>query len=304
MYTTLERKLAAGGTIILDGGTGTEIQRRGAPMDSNVWCAHANFNYPNAVRETHIAYIEAGADVITANTFASSPLLFNYLDRDVDVPLIDKRAVKLAREAMEEAGREVAIAGSFSTVRPIVAGSDRIQPHREWSEKEARSLMKRKAEGLAEAGVDFIIMEAMRDHDYSLWATEAAVATGLPIWVGISVEADAKGTLTGFARQDQPLEVIASDLTGTGARAFCIMHTAVGEVDASLAVLKKHWHGPFGVYPESGYFKMPLWQFVDIIPEQKFVAKCKGWWQQGARILGGCCGIGPSHIKALAAAFA
>ena len=73
-------------------------------------------------------------------------------------------------------------------MRPVPQGGDRTAKAKEWSYKQAQPLFQAKAEGLAKAGCDLIIMEMMRDVDYSLWATEAAVATGLPVWVGISVE--------------------------------------------------------------------------------------------------------------------
>ena len=72
MYDYIRDKLARGETIILDGGTGTDIQRRGVPMSSSTWCAEANVTHPEVVREVHEDYIKAGADIIIANTFATS----------------------------------------------------------------------------------------------------------------------------------------------------------------------------------------------------------------------------------------
>ena len=74
MYKQIEEKLTRGDVILLDGGTGTEIQRKGAPMNGDVWCALATRSHPEIVRDVHLDYIDAGADIITANTFASSPL--------------------------------------------------------------------------------------------------------------------------------------------------------------------------------------------------------------------------------------
>ena len=85
MYAFVEQKLMVGDIIILDGGTGTEIQRRGVPMHDQVWCAEANVSHPDVVRAVHCDYLRAGAEVITANTFATSPLLFNAVKRDRDV---------------------------------------------------------------------------------------------------------------------------------------------------------------------------------------------------------------------------
>jgi len=81
------------------------------------------------------------------------------------------------------------------------------------------------------------------------------------------------------------------------------MHTSSNDTDEALKILRKYWKGPTGVYPECGYFKSPDWQFVDVITPQDLVAKSHDWQKQGASIFGGCCGIGPDHIAALAQEF-
>ena len=300
LYERVEEKLETGQIIILDGGTGTDIQRRGVPMNSDTWSAEANITHPEIVRAVHEDYIAAGADIIIANTFATSALLFNPLGRDDELPRIDAAAVAAAKQASQ--GR-VPVAGSFSTMRPVVKGSDRTARQREWAKKDAKDLFKRKADSLVAADVDFIIMEMMRDLDYSLWATEAAVATGLPVWVGIGVEADANGRLKGFGREDFAFEDIIRPLMETGATVLCIMHSSPNDTTAAIPVAQAKWKGPLGAYPESGHFTMPNWKFVDIIPVPSFVELAKAWAERGVTILGGCCGIGPDHIKALADAF-
>ena len=299
-YSTIARKLANGDIIILDGGTGTDIQSRGVPMAGETWCAEANLTHPAVVRCVHEDYIEAGAEIVTANTYATSPLLFNALGRDDDMIRIDKEAVKIARDAAQ--GR-AAVAGSFSVMRPMDQGVDRVKKYREWSETDARALMRRKAHSMADAGVDLIMMEMMRDADYSLWATEAAVATGLPVWVGISTEPDKDGKLTGFARPDWPLADIVKALAGAGADVISIMHTLPNHTGDALKIVRETWGGPLGAYPESGFFKMPDWQFVDIIEPQVLVAHARDWQKTGASIFGGCCGTNPQHIKALSTSF-
>jgi S-methylmethionine-dependent homocysteine/selenocysteine methylase len=197
----------------------------------------------------------------------------------------------------------VAVAGSMSTMRPVVAGSDRTSKQREWPEAKARALFKRKAENLAAAGVDLIMMEMMRDQDYSVWASEAALATGRPVWIGISVERHGN-RLTGFGREDQPFEDVARVLTALKPDLISIMHTSPNDTDEAIDILRTYWKGPIGAYPESGYFKMPEWTFVDIIPPEELVAKSRAWKKKGVTAFGGCCGLGPDHIKALAEAFA
>jgi homocysteine S-methyltransferase len=298
MYDRIAHKLETGQTIILDGGTGTDIQRRGAPMSGETWCAEVNLTHPGIVRAVHEDYIRAGAEIITANTFATSPLLFNALGRDDDLLAIDRAAVRIAKEA---AGRtNVAVAGSISTMRPVVSGSDRSDLSREWSEVEARRLFRRKADCLASAGVDFLMMEMMRDGDYAVWATSAAIDTGLPVWVGVSAEHRADGELAGFNRADWLFEDIVKRLVAAKPAAISVMHTSPNDTDEALQIVRRYWDGPLGAYPESGYFTMPDWQFVDVIAPAELVAKSKAWKRSGVSIFGGCCGIGPDHIAALA----
>jgi homocysteine S-methyltransferase len=297
MYDHIATKLARGDVIILDGGTGTDIQRRGVAMSGNTWCAEANLTHPEIVSEVHRDYIAAGADIIIANTFATSALLFNALDRDDELLDIDKAAVAIARKAA--AGKRVAVAGSISTMRPVLPGSDRTLKQREWPEAKARALFKRKADNLAAAHVDLIMMEMMRDVDYSLWATEAALATRLPVWVGISVERRADGKIVGFGREDQLLDDVARVLAATNPALISIMHTSPNDTDEALEIVRKYWNGPLGAYPESGYFKMPEWTFVDIIPPEELVERTRIWRQKGVTAFGGCCGLGPEHIHAL-----
>jgi S-methylmethionine-dependent homocysteine/selenocysteine methylase len=300
MYDLIRQKLARGEPIILDGGTGTDIQRRGVPMSNSTWCAEANLTHPDVVRDVHADYIKAGADIIIANTFATSALLFNALDRDDELLAIDKSAVKIARDAAK--GHNVAVAGSMSTMRPVVAGSDRTSKQREWPEDEARVLFKSKADNLAAAGVDLIMMEMMRDTDYSVWATEAAQATGRPVWIGISVERH-DGKLTGFDREDQDFNTVARVLSALNPDVISIMHTSPNDTDEAIDILRKYWKGPVGAYPESGYFKMPDWTFVDIIPPDELVERSRAWKKKGVTAFGGCCGLGPEHITALHKAF-
>lgn len=301
MYQHIREKLDRGEIIILDGGTGTDIQRRGTPMSSSTWCAEANLSHPEVVREVHADYIRAGADIIIANTFATSALLFNALGRDDELLAIDRAAVAIAKQAA--AGHEVAVAGSMSTMRPVVAGSDRTSKQKEWPEAKARALFKRKAENLAAAGVDLIMMEMMRDQDYSVWASEAAMATRRPVWIGISVERQKGGRLTGFGREDQAFDDVARVMAALKPELISIMHTSPNDTDEAIDILRRHWKGPMGAYPESGYFRMPEWTFVEIIPPEELVAKSQSWKKKGVTAFGGCCGLGPDHIGALARAF-
>lgn len=301
MYSIITDLLSSHQNVILDGGTGTDIQRRGVPMDGDSWCAEANRTHPEVVQAVHEAYISAGSHIITANTFASSVFIFNALGRDDDVLEMDAVAVQIAKKAT--LGKNVCIAGSISTMRPVVPNSDRNDLSKSWSEEQARALFQRKASNLCEHGVDLILMEMMRDTDTAVWATQAALSTGLPVWVGISAERREDGQLCGFSRPDCLIEDIIIKLAALRPAVMNIMHTSANLVVDTIAILRRHWAGPIGVYPDSGYFEMPSWVFADVIPVPVLVEHCKRWRTLGVNIFGGCCGLGPRHIEALSTTF-
>ena len=299
-YELIAAKLKQGLPIIIDGGTGTDIERRGGKMSSATWCADANRNFGEIITEVHTEYIKVGAEVIAANTFATSVLSFNAYGRDGEVEELDTLAISYAKKAAAKTG--AVVAGSFSTMRPVIEGSDRTDLSKTWTEAEAKVLFRRKAANFKKHGVDFIMMEMMRDTDYSLWACEVAKETGLPIWICISVER-VNGELVGFGRNDQKLADFAPKLAALNPDAMCIMHTSPNDTDEALKILRLSWQGPMGAYPESGYFKAPNWVFEDVIAPDDLVAKARDWHRLGATIFGGCCGIGPTHIAALSKEF-
>ncbi len=296
-YADLLRRMRDGEAVLLDGGVGTEIQRQGAPMSTALWCAEANLSHPHIVRDVHRTYLAAGAEVVTANTFASSPLLLEHFGRLDEMERIDAVALGVAREAA--AGSGAVIAGSMSTMRPTVPGSDRTQLDHGWSEEAARALFARKAASLRDGGAEFIIMEMMRDLDYSLWACEAALASGLPVWIGLSVERSTDGRLVGFGRPDSDLGPVAAGLAALQPDVMAIMHTSVDDTLPALEVLRSHWSGPTAAYPECGRYEAPDWKFIGVAPPDEYAALSREWRRLGAHALGGCCGVGPEHIARL-----
>ena len=153
---------------------------------------------------------------------------------------------------------------------------------------------------MAASGVDVLVMEMMRDTDYSVWATEAAIATGLPVWVGIAVERGPEGELVGASRPDCSLDAIVDALAPLGPDLIAIMHSSPHDTGPALDVVRSRTDARLGAYPESGYFEMPT--------GASSTYRCRRPRQQdramdrpGARVVGGCCGISPDHIAAASA---
>jgi homocysteine S-methyltransferase len=294
----LEERLSRGDVIVLDGGTGTELERRGVPMDDQAWSGTAVFTHPEVVRGVHEDYIRAGADVVITNTFASARCHLDAAGLGERVTEVNRRAVELAREARDRAagGRDVWVAGSISTMAP---GSE---PARRPPVAQLTEMLHEQAGILVRAGADLIVLEMMRDVDYATGAVDAARATGLPVWVGFSCRRGADGAVRMFnGFQDLLFEDVVGPVMARGGSVLAVMHSEIGDTGPAIEVAKRHWPGPLAAYPESGYFEMPNWRFVDVIAPEDFVTRAEAWLDQGVQILGGCCGLGPEHIRLLRA---
>ena len=292
------RRLATGGTIIFEGATGTELERRGVPMDGVAWCAAALATHPDTVREVHEDYIRAGAEVIITNTFPAARHVLEPAGLGDRFRELNTRAVELAREARENVAEgEVWVAGSIST---FTAGNDLARAPQE---KEARANYREQADTLAEAGVDCIALEMLEDLEQASYAVEAAVATGLPVSAGFSLKRRDDGALVLWNGKNTLTEALET-VPLSGVSLVSVMHTLVEDTPDALGEVSEGWDGPVGAYPHAGRFEMPNWLFIDQISPEDFAREAAGWHALGARVVGGCCGIGPEHIRVLAEEFA
>lgn len=302
MYDHVAEKLQSGQTVLIDGGTGTDLEKRGAQMVGAAWCAFATETAPDILASVHDDYIAAGAEVIATNTYATTLPMIEAAGHDKQKwEKLTVQSFEIAKESAQKAGRPVAVAGSFSVMRPVMPGTDQRDPTYEISEEAERALLADQANLLKDLGCDLIIMEMMRDTHRSVWATEMALATGLPVWIGISCRADEQGAVVGYNDPDIPFSEIAPGLLNKGGAAAGIMHSDINITQPGLDIVRDTWTGPLMAYPESGHFKMPEWQFSDLTPEE-FAEICCGWVDNGVQIIGGCCGVSVDHIAALGAA--
>jgi S-methylmethionine-dependent homocysteine/selenocysteine methylase len=292
----LHRRLGAGALIVLDGGMGTEIQARGVPMDGEAWSAIANITHADIVRTVHEDYIRAGAEVVIANTFPAGAGALAAAGIGERLVEINQAAVVLAQEARERTGESgVAVAGSLSDMALsglISRGDDAIS---------AVEAFRVQATALADAGVDLLVLEMMRSEAVAEPALQAAAETGLPVWFGVSI---------GGIGQTRALVTIDGtdvsrllELAHGRADAVMIMHTDIDVAEQALPILRRAWPGPLGAYPHVGEWIPPNWVFSEISP-QAFADKVAPLVDDGAQVVGGCCGIGPAHIAALRKALA
>jgi S-methylmethionine-dependent homocysteine/selenocysteine methylase len=288
----IQNRLRQGELIIMDGGTGTELEKRGVPMEEKGWSASSTITQPEILRQIHEEYIRAGADIIITNTFSTSRHVLDSCNLADKFELINATAARIAVEARDNAAdRPIYIAGSISTT---TFGEEQPTP------AVALTNFNDQANILADNGVDFFVLEMMRDIEYTNIAHQAAKQTGLPVWTGYSTNVDAEGKVQltytqgtiSFADALQTLSAKETPLVS-------VMHTLTEDIQPSLSVLKEKWSGPIGVYAHSGEFIMPNWQFIDIISPEAYASEAQKWVAQGVKVIGGCCGIGPKHIQVL-----
>lgn len=274
-------------------------------MDPEAWCGPATLGNVDVLEGVHRDYIAAGADVITANTYASSRLMLEPAGYGDHFDTINRAAVAAALRAREASGRDdILVAGSLSQMCPLKAGSDHPDLSREPPAGDMRAAFEELAFLLRAAGCDLIILEMMYYPHRIALALEAALATGLPVWLGFSVRRDDQNEIVGFAPERSiPFAELLAVLDESEVQAAGLMHTSADAIDDALGILRQRYSGPLMAYPDSGYFRMPHWQFEDVIAPDALVDFARTWVGAGVQILGGCCGLSPEHIAALRDAF-
>ncbi|MEE8366497.1 MAG: homocysteine S-methyltransferase family protein [Gammaproteobacteria bacterium] len=300
---TITDRLDTNKVILLDGGVSTELLKRGVPLDANVWSGLTTKSHPDQVLEVHEDYIRAGSEVITANTYSTARHVLESINLGHEAKALNLRSVQIAKQARDNAADgDVWIAGSMSSMPPLQGD------HQAVLDEHARASYQELAEVLAEAGVDLIIAEMMRDIENATMVIEAAVSTGLPVWIGYSTMMaedgiDVKSLRwkdTNHADTTHDFSTLVKTLSPLGGAAAGIMHTRVGDIEPALAVLGKHWSGPKLAYAETGKSIPPEWSFEEICSPEDYASEIDGWVKNhGVQIVGGCCGTGPEHIRAI-----
>ncbi len=283
--------------ILLDGGMGQELWHRSSRPASPLWSAQVMLDEPELVVAAHRDYIEAGAQVIIVNTYSATP---ERLARDGDPGLLEPlhaAALDAARRACEETGKEdVRIAGCLS---PLVAS---FRPDLAPDDATCLESYRRMVAAQAD-GVDLFICETMSLAREARAAVTAAVESTLPVWASFTVD-DADGTRL---RSGESLAEASEQVLSDGAEAILVNCSVPEAVTTAMDVL-----GKFGV-PHGGYANgftsvdaLEPGGTVDVLEARKdldpaiYAGHVLGWVKQGARIVGGCCEVGPAHIRALA----
>ena len=288
-YDNLMRRIQNGERILIDGATGTEVDRRGVPHLENAWNGGGTLSHPDIVRGIHEDYIRHGAQIVISNTFATHRHALEDAGVADQFEDYNRRAVELAIEARERlATPDVLVAGGIS----YWTWTDNPPTLDVLSENAAQQ-----AAIMADAGADLLMLEMMIDSEQMLVTLDAARSSGLPVWVGLTCEPDDTGTVCLW--KGGPLADVLASLKEKGVPLVNIMHTEVKHIDACLDVVDEHWNGPVGVYAHTGDEIDGKWVFDGTITPDDYAANAQRWLGRGVQVIGGCCGIRVDHIEAL-----
>jgi len=265
---------------------GTELQRRGISTELPLWSAKALFEAPDEVRKIHLDYIEAGAEVITTNTFRTHRRTFEKAGIGDKAEYATRLAVRLAKEAVEEGLRNVFIAGSISPLE------DCYRP--DLSPGESDDEFYEIADIMAEEGVDFLLLETVNNLTELRSAIRASRKTEKDFWVSVNPSNyDFKVLLSG----EKVLEA-QKIAEGEGAKAFLVNCSAMGVIENAVKMVAEKARIPYGGYANNGVPDERLgWRFDLSISPDVFSEHALRLKDFGATRIGGCCGTSPEHIR-------
>ena len=294
MTTSLEQKSLL---LVLDGGMGRELRSRGVRIPESIWSANGLIEAPDVVRQIHLDYIAAGADIITTNSYG---VIREDLAKDGiadQFEALNRLSGQLAVDARDQSGMDVLIAGSL----PPLRGSyrpDLVGPFAEIEPEYARQ-----AELLGPY-VDLFICETMSSGAEGYAAAHGALRTGKPVWVAWTLHEDQSGRLRSLETVAEAAAKVA-ELPISGMLANC---SAPESISAAIEQLKAAGYRYWGGYANTFVPVPPLWTLdgpedtdglipvrddLEPDPYAKFV---RAWLEAGATVVGGCCGTRPDHI--------
>lgn len=294
-YEKLMSRVRSGERVMIDGGTGSEMERRGISRVTNGWTGGSALSHPNTVRAVHVDYIGTGANVIISNTFATHKSVLRDVGVEANFEALNRRSVELAVEARDAAGRpDVVVGGGMS--HWSWTGDNPSLDQLEADATEQATIM-------AQAGAEVLVLEMMINIDRMLRLMAAARSTGLPVWVGFTVGTEdgklhTPGAMT--LRDGELLADAIAALDGFDVDLITIMHTDVALIDPCLDVMFEKWSGPIGVYAHSASESDGEIRFDDVISPADYAARCQGWIERGVNVIGGCCGTRPDHMHEIA----
>ena len=280
------------GVTVLDGAMGTALRARGVKVPdykSSIWSALALLEAPDDIRQLHQDYIAAGADVITANNYAVTPILLAREGLEDRVDELTQTACKLASEARQNSGKDIKIAGSLppldTTYRADLVGSfeDNLKVYRRLAK-------------IMAPHVDILLCETMTTAEEARAAATAGVETGKDVWVSWTLAS--RGNVL---RGGESIEEAVRALEGLPVKAMLFNCSATNPVTDALPQLIAKTSLPVGAYCNPVLLE-PEGIEPERVPKKRLDANAyagvvSGWVNLGASIVGGCCDTDPNYIS-------
>ncbi|MER5495286.1 homocysteine S-methyltransferase [Streptomyces sp. NPDC002490] len=290
----------ARGPLVLDGGLSNQLEAGGERLDGALWSARLLAERPRAIVAAHRAYFAAGADLATTATYQATFEGFARCgaDRRRAAELL-RLGVELAREAASGApdGRPRWVAASVGPYGAMLADGSEYRGRYGLGVAELERFHRPRLEVLAEAAPDVLALETVPDADEGRALVRAVRGLGVPAWLSYSVLGDR-------TRAGQPLvEAFAVAAEADEVVAVGVNCCTPDDADAAVALAARVTGKPVVVYPNSG----ERWDAARRTwagPVRFAADRVDAWWAAGARLVGGCCRVGPTAVSEIAAGVA
>ncbi|WP_405506651.1 homocysteine S-methyltransferase [Streptomyces cyaneofuscatus] len=295
---TLAEALAEG-PVLLDGGLSNQLEAQGCDLSDALWSARLLAEAPEQVEAAHLAYLRAGAQVLITASYQATFEGFGrhgigpertgaLLARSVELA---RRAVGAARRADPE--REIWVAASVGPYGAMLADGSEYRGRYGLTVRELERFHRPRVAALAEAGPDVLALETVPDVDEAEAVVRVAEEAGLPLWLSYSVAG-------GRTRAGQPLEEAFAVAAGREAVvAVGVNCCDPAEAEEAVRVAVEVTGKPALVYPNSGEgwdAEGRRWTGASTFDP----GRVRAWTGAGARLVGGCCRVGPDRIRELA----
>jgi homocysteine S-methyltransferase len=273
--------------MVCDGAMGTMLYSKGISLTRCF--EELNLSSPQLVKEVHLAYVKAGAEILETNTFGGARMRLGKYNQGDKVREINLAGARLARGV---AGDDLYVAGSVGPV------GFRLEPLGPTSLQEAREAFREQIAALAEGGVDLLMVETMSDPNEAHQALLAARdVCSLPVVVQMTVQEDGS-TPIGALPEDfaRKLDEWGADIIGLN----CSVGPAA--VLEALEIMAAVTHKKLSAQPNAGMPRTVQGRNIYLSSPEYMASYARRYIQCGARLVGGCCGTTPGHIKAIKAA--
>ena len=279
--------------FLIDGATGSELDRRGVDTSMPLWSAQAMLapDAPEILKQVHADYLYAGAEAITANTFRTHKRSLEKAGICNQAKELTQRAVAIARSACDETNPNALVYGSVAPLEDCY--SPDLAPNMETCKQEHGQMI----QYLVEAGVDLVLIETMCSAPEAIAAAEAAQAHAPNAWaISFCLSTDGMGVLLdGTPISDVIPEIDDAQFVGIN----CVPAPMLAEQVQHLRKLLPD-HIPIAAYGNVGYTDEECgWVSTDAIEPTRYASYAMDWIEAGSSIIGGCCGTTPGTITAI-----